>query len=90
MEKKYTTKDVSQEELEAFNKDLQEVISKHGVEMRLIPLFKPNTTGSFNVDSQIYVYKKVELIPKDEGVPSPFIENGENNSDTTEKTAETV
>ncbi len=75
---------VSQAELENFNKDFQEVITKNNVEIRIVPTFIPTTEGKFVVDCQMMVYKKVEV--KEEGVESPFIEkNGEENT-TTPKT----
>lgn len=70
----YTTRELTPDESAALTKDLQEVLMRHNCEMGVI--------------SSINLMKRVETVsikPEDlnEGVPSPYVENGESNEPET-------
>lgn len=74
-------------DLESFQKEMEAVLNKYSFVLRAQPITKliPNT--GFILDAEVVALKKVELVPK-EGVPSPFVKNGENNNDKTEEKGE--
>lgn len=84
---KFSLVNVSQEELVSFNNKLQDILTEDSLEIRLIPNFVPTTEGKFVIDVSMVVYKKVAK--KEEGIPSPFIENG-GEEPKTEETPQTV
>lgn len=66
-ETRYKIKPCTKEEVESFNADFQEIIKKHDVEVRAVPVFLPDdVTGKFVVDSQLTVFKKVPLTDGEE------------------------
>lgn len=52
-------KELTQEELDNFNKDMKALFEKHKVIVRAIPTFIPNEKH-FEVDAQLLVQKNVE------------------------------
>ena len=68
METKASVRNVTEQELVDFNKDFQEVLTKHALEVRTVPNFVRTTEGKFVVDCTMVVYKKVE----EKGVESPY------------------
>lgn len=66
--KQYTVRQATKEEVDAFNLDLQALQLKHELEMRAVPVLIPNNaTGKFDMDAQVMVFKRVELVPKEDG-----------------------
>ncbi len=70
-DKSYTLKQCSKEEVDAFNLDLQALIYKHSVELRAVPIFTPDANGKYVTDAQVMLFKKIELVPKQDGQPEP-------------------
>lgn len=70
MTQKYTLAELTTEEGDAFTKEMTELLEKHNVEV--------------GVKSTIEILKRVEV--KEDGVPTPYTDNGESN--TTEETPE--
>lgn len=87
MEVKYSYSEAKEEEIVDFNKELSELSDKHSKVLCPVPYI--NEKGS--IEAVIKIFNKVELIPKGEGVPSPYNGNvnGENNNESTENTPET-
>ena len=74
MEKKYKLVEPAIEEMEAFNKDLQEISKKHSMQIDIVPQFKPNQdTKAFEVVGMLLLQKVVE--DTEEGIISPIQSN---------------
>ncbi len=82
----FTYSEPTKEEGEAFNAELQALIEKHSMVLVPVPVINYQKGNAF--DAQINIMKKVELVPKAEGVPSPaeYIgnDNGGNDNAKTE------
>lgn len=77
----YTLQDFSPEEGKQITADIDAVLAKYSAHFVIVPTIQPNGTLSAKAE----LFKKVELIPKEQGVPSPFTENGGNDNATTEE-----
>lgn len=83
----FTYSDTTAEEVAGFNKELGELGEKHGFVLCPVPYIGKEG----KIDAQITILKKVELVPKADGVPSPYNgnDNAGNDSESTEKPDET-
>lgn len=79
-EPKFSLVDYSPEVAKEVTEALDEVLKKHDGQFVVTPVINPNGT----IGAKVEVFKKVELVPKEEGVPSPFVTNGENSDNTAE------
>lgn len=85
-EPQYTLADFSIEEAKEITEALTAILSKHNGQFYINQFIKAG-----KIEAELQVLKKVELIPKETGIPSPFVPNGENNTqaepDTTTETS---
>lgn len=85
--KNYTLADFTPEEVKAFNTELEALLKKHTGEIVVTPIINQNGT----IGAKVEVFKKVELVPKAEGVPFNVeaLNNGENANEPIEHKDET-
>lgn len=70
-EPKFTLAEFSKEETESLTKDLTEVLAKHQGHLEAIPKIVRNGQ-QFGIGTDIIALKKIELVPKQEGIKSPY------------------
>lgn len=79
----YTLREFPKDELDKFNKELQALCDKHSAHL----VSKPRFTEQGTVSSAIMAFKKILLVPKEDGtlVPTEEKENGSDSSASPEK-----
>ncbi len=81
-EPKHALVDFSDEEAKEVLAEVESVLTKHNGQFYIHQFINKGI-----IEANLQILKKVELIPKEEGVPSPYKENGGNESDKTESAA---
>lgn len=71
----FTLRPMPQAELEAFNKDLQDLCDKHSAHM----VARPSLTDTGAVTASLMAFKKIALIPQEDG--TLIQENGSDKQD---------
>lgn len=86
MEKQYSLVDFSPEEAKYITAEFDAVLEKYNGQLAVTPIINKNGT----LGAKAELFKKVELVPKAEGVLSPYLkENGENANETAGNSEET-
>ncbi len=71
MPEKYRLEPCTNEQVDAFNKDLFDLIEKHKIELLAVPVFVQETSsGKFMADAQVKIFNKV-LIPDEQPAVQP-------------------
>ncbi len=76
MDKKYSFSQVSDEERDAFHKELDTLLEKYSLVAETVPVFERiGETGQFGARGTLFLQKKTEIVEaevvkKEEGIPS--------------------
>lgn len=89
--KNYSVRTVTEVELKDFNDKFQKLLDEESLEIQCVPIIQPTSTGVFVLAAQLIIKKKVELVPKGEGMPTPYPlkDNGKSDNEPTEEKGET-
>lgn len=85
MEKQYSLVEFSAEEGKQIASEFDAVLVKYNAQLSVAAII--NKDGTLGAKAELF--KKVELVPKEQGVPTPYIENGENANESAGSSSET-